>query len=533
MLTILPTPAALSAPEDLLSSFAASRACFEELVGWARDEEAAGLTHGELEERLTVKGRELLRRLLQDHLDLRAQREVRVEKVVGADEVVRSSVEDGHGRGLRSVFGLVTVTRLAYRRKGQPNLHPADMALNLPLERHSHGLRRLAAVEAAGGSFEEVREGIERSTGERLGKRQVEEMAERAAVDFDAFYAERAPTAGDPDDLLILTCDGKGIVMRPEALRPATAEAAEQATHKLQTRLSPGERWSVTSRPGQGRRRLPPARAWPRRRLKSCQPFDACYGCGATRPPSSRGRSSSRERTIRGAHLAHPSQRCRQGRPPPDMGPCSLLKRNRKRVAEVGGVYDAMPAPRTPVDVLAHHEKGREVVPGPVTRNKWLMASVVEDAAVVSRIFDEAERRDPGHRRTWVVLVDGNNHQIERIQAEARRRKVEVSILVDLIHVLEYLWLAARCFFQDDTEAEAWVLDKALEVLDGHAGLVAGAIRRSNCSGGGGRGVGWRRLGSEQLRYPPMSGGVQGDQVGAVDVTVEDADDEGEDVRIG
>lgn len=53
------------------------------------------------------------------------------------------------------------------------------------------------------------------------------------------------------------------------------------------------------------------------------------------------------------------------------------------------------------------------------------MASVVEDAAaVVSRIFDEAERRDPGHRRTWVVLVDGNNHLIERTEAEARRRKV-------------------------------------------------------------------------------------------------------------
>jgi len=30
----------------------------------------------------------------------------------------------------------------------------------------------------------------------------------------------------------------------------------------------------------------------------------------------------------------------------------------------------------------------------------------------------------------------------------------------------------------DDTQAEAWVLDKALEILDGHAGQVAAAIRR-------------------------------------------------------
>ena len=73
-----------------------------------------GLTHGELEEHLTVKGREVLRTLLQDHLDLRAQREPHLESVVGADGVARNSVEEGHDRGLRSVFGMVTVSRLAY-----------------------------------------------------------------------------------------------------------------------------------------------------------------------------------------------------------------------------------------------------------------------------------------------------------------------------------------------------------------------------------------------------------------------------------
>jgi hypothetical protein len=238
LLTILPASAAPSSAEDSPSAFSQSRACFEELVGWAGGEEAAGLTHGELE----VKGREVLRRLLQDHVDLRAQRETRVERVIGADGVARNSVEDGHRRGLRSVFGMVTVSRLAYRRKGHANLHPADTALNLPLERHSHGLRRLAAMEAARGSFEEVRESIERSTGEGLGKRQIEALVERAAGDFNAFYTERARPSGDPDDTLVLTCDGKGIVMRPQAFRAATAEAAEQAAHKLQTRLSPGEK---------------------------------------------------------------------------------------------------------------------------------------------------------------------------------------------------------------------------------------------------------------------------------------------------
>ena len=41
---------------------------------------------------------------------------------------------------------------------------------------------------------------------------------------------------------LILTFDGKGIVMLPGALRPATAKAAASAEGKLATRLSPGEK---------------------------------------------------------------------------------------------------------------------------------------------------------------------------------------------------------------------------------------------------------------------------------------------------
>ncbi len=33
-------------------------------------------------------------------------------------------------------------------------------------------------------------------------------------------------------------------------------------------------------------------------------------------------------------------------------------------------------------------------------------------------------RRDPTHARTWIALVDGNNHQINRFTAEARARDV-------------------------------------------------------------------------------------------------------------
>lgn len=382
-------------------AFSASRGRFEQVCSFMGGEEARELTHGELEARLTVDVRDLVRQLYQDHLDLRAAREERLGEVVDADGTGRGSVEAGHVRPLQTIFGQVGVTRLAYRRRGEDNLYPADAALNLPTELHSHGLRELSAIESSRGSFKEATEAIRRATGVQCGKRQVEQLAARSAVDFEAFYQNASRTKANHQDVLVLSADGKGIVMRPDALRPATAKAAGRATAKLKTRLSRGE------------------------------------------------------------------------------------KRNRKRMAEVGAVYDVTPVVRTPADIIGRDDDAHST-PAPKATNKWLTASVVDDpAAVISSIFEEAQRRDPAHKRTWVALVDGAKHQIDCINAEAKARQVEVSIICDFVHVLEYLWSSAWSFFSEgDPAAETWVADKALAVLQGEASTVAASIRRkATCLG--------------------------------------------------
>jgi len=383
----------------VLEAFAASRERFVETLGWLSSEAARALEHAELEECLERRGRELVRQLFQDSVDLRACCEERVEAVVGADGVARRTVERSHERALLTVFGEVTVRRLAYRQRGAENLYVADGELNLPEEKHSHGLRRLAALEAPKESFEDAREVIRRQTGVEIGKRQVEQLAARAAVDFEAFYRQRERTieAEGEDDVLVLSCDGKGVVMRPEALRAETKQRAESSERKLQTRLSRGE------------------------------------------------------------------------------------KRNRKRMAEVTAVYEITPAQRTAADILPATEQERTAArDGPEATNKWVSASVTDDAAtMISRMFEEALRRDPERNRVWIALVDGNNHQIDRIKKEARARKVKVTILVDSVHVLEYLWSAAWSFFTEaDPAAERWVKEKARQILEGKAGIVAASIRR-------------------------------------------------------
>ena len=180
----------MSAP-TAVERFGASRQCAEEMISWLVGPEAAVLAHADLEDQLDVRGRELLRTMLQDHLSLRSLNEVRMEAVVDSDGVAHGAVETGHRRPLATIFGTVDVERLAYRHRGHPNLHPADALLNLPAERHSHGLRRLSAVEASRGSFEEAAAALERATGQHAGKRQVESLSARSATDVEEFYATK------------------------------------------------------------------------------------------------------------------------------------------------------------------------------------------------------------------------------------------------------------------------------------------------------------------------------------------------------
>jgi hypothetical protein len=218
-------------------AFAESWERFGELAGWMESEEAAGLQHADLEEQLETRGRDLLRQMYQDRLDLTAAREERRHDVTGEDGAVRTRAEKGRERPLMTKFGLVTVSRIAYKAPGRPNVHLADAALNLPEEKHSHGLRKLAAAESARGSMEDAGAAIERATGVKIGKRQVEALARRAAAHVEDFYAWRLVKNAPEGCPLILTFDGKGIVMLPGALRPATAKAAESAENKLATRL--------------------------------------------------------------------------------------------------------------------------------------------------------------------------------------------------------------------------------------------------------------------------------------------------------
>jgi hypothetical protein len=177
--------------------------------------------------------------------------------------------------------------------------------------------------------------------------------------------------------------------------------------------------------------------------------------------------------------------------PPAEAFPPKLKsgqKPNRKRMAQVGAVYAVAPFCRTADDIVgelqsltpAPTDEPRPSRPRPV--NKRVFGSVAKCASeVIDEGFREALVRDFELSRRWVVLVDGSDHQIGAVRQAAERVGVEVTIVADLIHLIEYLWPAAYCFHPAGSDgARAWVVDRVRALLEGADPIhVAAGMRRS------------------------------------------------------
>ena len=111
------------------------------------------------------------------------------------------------------------------------------------------------------------------------------------------------------------------------------------------------------------------------------------------------------------------------------------------------------------------------------TQTCWVWASAEKEVeTIVAEMFTEALQQDPKKQKDWVALVDGNKTQIRLLEKKAKEEKVKVTIIVDIIHVLEYLWKAA--YASGTQEAQNWVSDKLFRILQGKSSLMAAGMRR-------------------------------------------------------
>ena len=240
---VVPHPAAASAP----AGYAAADEAFAEAKAYLSSREARQMSESDLERELDRRGRELMQKLLQGHLDQRSPVRGRRRVRWRGSEGVECRERRVHKRAVETVFGTVKVGRVGYARPGHDSLHPLDASLNLPPERYSLEVRRRVASSSSSRSFDEALLDLSDSTGAVVPKRQAEQLAARAAEDFDAFYEARRAAAGEPAPVVVLTFDGKGVVLHREDLREATRKEAERRRRQREqlspfNRLKPGEK---------------------------------------------------------------------------------------------------------------------------------------------------------------------------------------------------------------------------------------------------------------------------------------------------
>ena len=307
-------------------------------------------------------------------------------------------------RRIETTFGTVQVERVGYARPGHDSLHPLDAALNLPPERYSLEVRRRVAEAAASRSFDEARSICPQ--GAEVPKRQAEQLVARAAEDFDAFYEARRAAEGEPPpegSVVVLTFDGKGVVLHRDDLREATRRAAEKRRQQREP-LSPFKRL----KPGE--------------------------------------------------------------------------KKHAKRMATVAAVYTTAPFVRSPeqfLQSLMPRQPGAKpplLRPRPVAKRAW--ASLEREPwEVVAEATLEAERHDPEHVKRWVVLVDGAETQLDLVEAGAAAYGVDVTVILDIIHVVEYVWKAAHAARGAPTRRIG--PGRACRAFSSKSSKVAAAMRRA------------------------------------------------------
>ena len=382
---------------DTHHDFSAAEAQFDAMKAFLSEPDAHHLDLSGLEHRLSTDGRELLRQLLDAHIAARGGGDIGAS-VVGADGIRRSH-KRLIPRTIITLFGPITIHRLAYSMPHVPSLFPLDAMLNLPPIKVSYTLQHHLVHEVISRSFNEALDALEHWTGVTITPPLAQRIVWDAAQDFDGFYArqyaeERGAAQALP--VLVLTVDGTGGLVKTEDLRPATRK----------------------------KRAAYPAR--PRG-----NPLDAPH----------------REYT--------------------------------RRMATVASAYEVARFCRTPEEIVDRFFALRPppLLQRPVPKAKRLWASLrLPSKTVIRTLFEDALRRDPTHVKDWVVLVDGDLHQIKRVQAWARQFEVPLTIICDIVHVLGYLWKAGAVLQRKELVA-LWVRDALLRVVLGHSAVVAATMR--------------------------------------------------------
>ncbi len=161
-------------------------------------------------------------------------------------------------------------------------------------------------------------------------------------------------------------------------------------------------------------------------------------------------------------------------------------KKQKKKEALVGVSYTVDKHIRTAEEIANNlifpetTETDKKKIQAPKGQNIRRMASLTKSKAeVVKEIERESNLRNPENIKENIVLIDGMP-ALQKLVEDNFSRVKNYTIILDIIHVLEYLYIVAHVLFKESSpEAKKYVHKQLLSILNGNTNLVVGGIKQT------------------------------------------------------
>ena len=166
-----------------------------------------------------------------------------------------------------------------------------------------------------------------------------------------------------------------------------------------------------------------------------------------------------------------------------------------KKEAIVTGLYTSQIRKRNAEEVVASfYGKDKETITCVQDsvqvrpQQKQLWATLAGKDVALDRLRDQVAPRQGAHIEAQVALCDGDAALQGRIEA----RFPAFELVLDFVHVSQYLWKAAEVLFEAQEKRQGWVEQQALQLLGGASQAVIEQVESQAAAHGS-----WRR---EKLR---------------------------------
>lgn len=195
----------------------------------------------EQEERVNQQLREIGRTLLEQWIRHQGHGEVEADTVRGPQGQQLTHRRIGE-RKVDTIFGTIQIRRMGYSGRNSQSVYPLEAMCAIPARRYSYALQERACVEATMHAYEQAIQSTDRYLGVSIPKRQLLGVVQHVAEYMEGFYESQPMSPSEDGRLLVMSMDGKGLVVRNEDLRAETRRKQAKLETKHQHRLCKGEK---------------------------------------------------------------------------------------------------------------------------------------------------------------------------------------------------------------------------------------------------------------------------------------------------